>query len=155
MKVVTEENNKEIIYIQMNDLAFLNSTDEPIPASIYLKAFGQGTMLINDDNRFDYLEFISPKDVEYLKALDFIVNYNEYSDLSLEDIENEGIKTSNKINEIANKYNAMNTNDKIKNSKLLSEYEKLKFLLDNIGMLYMQKKNGEDFTLPKSYTKRR
>jgi hypothetical protein len=28
-------------------------------------------------------------------------------------------------------------------------------LLDNIGMLYMQKKNGEDFTLPKSYTKRR
>ena len=155
MKVVKKEGNKETVYIQINDIAFLNSTNEPIPASIFLKAFGQGATIINDDNRFDYLKFSKPKEVKYLKSLDFIVNYNEYNNLSLEDIENAEIKIANKMNEIADKYNAMDAKGRIKNSELLSEHQKLQFLLDSLEMLYMQKKNGENLPLPKPFTKRK
>ena len=49
----------------------------------------------------------------------------------------------------------MDAKGRIKNSELLSEHQKLQFLLDNLEMLYMQKKNGEDLVLPKSYTKRK
>ncbi|MDD2203578.1 MAG: hypothetical protein PHT75_04545 [Bacilli bacterium] len=154
MKITQRKRNKEIIYIQLNDLAFLNSTDENIPASIYLKAFGQGNRQINDDNRFKYLEFTEPEEVKYLKSLDFILNYNEFNNLSAEDIEKIEMKIVSKLNDIAKKYNSLDAEGRRKNAELVSQHEKLKYLLDNLEMIYLKKVNGDDILLPIVYKKK-
>ena len=76
MKIVTNE----AIYVQKNDLVFLNQTDIPIPASIFMKAFGKGATIINYNNRFDFVKFEDSKEIEFFKNMDFILDYDLVKD---------------------------------------------------------------------------
>ena len=53
MKIITNDS----AYVQKNDIAYLNSSDLPIPASIFMKVFGNGVTIINDSNRYDFVKF--------------------------------------------------------------------------------------------------
>lgn len=79
MKVISKGN----VYVQMQDMGYLNSSDVPIPASIFMKVFGKGVTIIDVHNRFDYVCFDEPHEIAYFKNLDFIIDYEEYKDLSL------------------------------------------------------------------------
>lgn len=66
MKIITND----AVYVQMNDIAYLNSLDLPIPASIYMKAFGMGGIaIINDMNRYDFIKFEEKSEIQYFKIL--------------------------------------------------------------------------------------
>jgi len=53
MKIITSE----AVYVQKNDIGFLNQTDLPIPASIFMKVFGNGVTIIDNSNRFEFVKF--------------------------------------------------------------------------------------------------
>ena len=53
VKIITEN----AVYVQKNDIAYLNQTDLPIPASIFMKVFGNGIVIIDDSNRFEFEKF--------------------------------------------------------------------------------------------------
>lgn len=158
MKVVKTENNQEKIYVQMQDMGHLNSTDMSIPASIYLKVFGNGVTIIDDSNRFGFVSFEDPKDIEFFKGLDFIIDYNDYKDLSLEAISKKGEEASNAINDIVTKYNAMSDAEKKKNANMVEAYNNLEYKIASIAELYHIRQTGldlEPFFDPKGNVKRK
>ena len=59
MKIITSE----AIYVQKNDIGFLNQTDLAIPASIFLKVFGNGITIIDNSNRFEFVKFEEEREI--------------------------------------------------------------------------------------------
>jgi len=158
MKVIKTENNQEKIYVQMQDMGHLNSTDMPIPASIYMKVFGNGVTIIDDSNRFSFVSFEDPKDIEFFKGLDFIIDYNEYKHLGLEEISKKGEEVSTAIHGIVTKYNAMSDDEKKKNANMIDAYNNLEYKIAAIAELYHIKQSGldlEPFFDPKGNAKRK
>ena len=48
MKIITDN----VAYVQKNDLAYLIRSEEHIPASIFMKVFGDSIVIIKDNNEF-------------------------------------------------------------------------------------------------------
>ena len=63
MKIITED----AAYVQMNDMMHLNQSDLPIPASVFMKVFGQGIVIIDNSNRFDFVKFEESEDIEFFR----------------------------------------------------------------------------------------
>ena len=108
MKIITNDS----AYVQKNDISYLNSSDLPIPASIFMKVFGNGVTIINDSNRYDFVKFDEESEIEYFKDLDWMIDYNQVKDLS----EDEMIKLAESIGEerdgIANSFNSMSEEER-------------------------------------------
>ena len=115
MKIITNE----FAYVQKNDIAFLNSTDQAIPLSIYSKVFGDGYTIIDDSNRYDFVKYEKEKDIEFFNNMEWILDYNEVKDLDEKEIFQLGSALSKKVNEIANYYNSIVSGNTKKNNKLL------------------------------------
>ena len=98
MKII--ENGK--IYVQKNDIALLNETDLAIPASIYVKVYGAGIVIIDNSNRFEFVEFTEKEEIEFFKSLDWIVDYNQVKNLSEEEIKELTSSTLKEKNKIVN-----------------------------------------------------
>ena len=63
MKIITSE----AVYVQKNDIGFLNQTDLSIPASIFLKVFGNGITIIDNSNRFEFVKFEEESEIDFFK----------------------------------------------------------------------------------------
>ena len=144
MKIVT--NNA--VYVQKNDIGFLNQTDLPIPASIYIKIFGNGIVIIDDSNRFEFVKFDEESEIEYFKNLDWIVDYNVLKDMSVEEIITIGQSVAEEKNNIAKTYNAMNDEERMKNMHMVSECEKLDFKMYSLRDVIWFKQGFINITLP-------
>lgn len=121
MKIITND----AAYVQMNDLMHLNQSDLPIPASVFMKVFGHGIVIIDNSNRFDFCKFEEADDIEFFKNIDWMVDYYDVKELSDDDI----IEVANGINEkrngIAKKYNAMNAKGRAANQRMRTDCELL------------------------------
>ena len=123
MKIITNDK----VYVQKGDLAFLTHTDLPIPASIFMKVFGDGIVIIDNGNRFEFVKFENVDEIEFFRKLDWIIEYNSVKDLSEDEIIELGKSIAEEKNNIAKKYNAMSLEERKKNSYLVDECEMLEF----------------------------
>ena len=57
MKIFRKEDGIEKVYVQMNDMIYVNNLVSSIPATIFIKVFGHGITIIDDSNRFDFVSF--------------------------------------------------------------------------------------------------
>ena len=135
MKIFNKEQDKEKVYVQMNDIMELTQSNIPIPASIVDKVFGREMLIVNDDNRDDFIEFDNKKEVEFFKSLDWIVDYKKYRDLSKEELEIIMEETLNQSNEIANKYNNLSFDEKEKNIGLVNKFNFLNLKLQGLKQI--------------------
>ena len=65
---------------------YLNQSDMPIPASIYTKVF-TGITIVDDSNRFDFVSFDKEHEVKFFRELEFVIDYDQYKDLTDEQME--------------------------------------------------------------------
>ena len=122
MKIITNDS----AYVQKNDISYLNLSDLPIPASIFMKVFGNGVTIINDSNRYDF-KFDEESEIEYFKDLDWMIDYNEVKDLS----EDEIIKLAESIGEeqdkIATTFNSMAEEERKNHADMVTKCDLLEF----------------------------
>lgn len=149
MKIVTD--NK--VYVQKNDIAYLNQTDLPIPASIFMKIFGHGVVIIDDSNRYEFVEFTQPEEIEFFKKLDWMIDYNEVKDLSEDELIELGKIMADKSNDIAKKYNAMPPDKRKQNQNLVVEHELLVFKMHSLKDIIYFKRGDLKIKLPKEVSK--
>ena len=147
MKLFHTENGKESVYVQMQDIMHLNSTDMPIPASIYTKVF-TGIVIVNDSNRFDFVRFDEEHEVKFFRELNFVIDYDQYKDLTDEQLEEEGQKLATRANEIAERWNAMTPEERQQNSNLLQEHENLGYMLNFLSEVYAVKHGKRSMPFP-------
>lgn len=140
MKIFNKENEKEKAYVQLNDIMELIQTNNPIPASIIDKVFGREMIIVDDENRDNFVEFDDPTEIEFLRSIEWIIDYKKYRDLTKDELElliKENIKDSN---EIATKYNTLSYEEKLKDLDLHQKYNALRLKDEDLKKLYSMKK---------------
>ena len=121
MKIIT----KDAVYVQKHDIAFLTHTDLEFPASIFNKVFGNGTVIINDSNRWEFIKFEKEEDIKFFKEQDWIIDYNDVKDLSDEQFAEMGCAVVEKKNDIAKIYNGMSEKERKENMDMVYRCERL------------------------------
>ena len=149
MKLFHKEKEKEVVYVQMQDLVYLmNETDIAIPASIVMQVFGGGTVIVTNENRFDFVRFDDAEEVKYFRDLDFILDYGEYKDLSDDQLEERYQKFAVRINEIVEKWNKMSVAKRKKSVALYAEYQNLNYIIKFLHEIYNIKHGTSIISFP-------
>lgn len=144
MKIITEN----AIYVQLNDIAYLNQTDLEIPVSIFMKVFGGNTVIIDDSNRYEFVKFNLSKEIEFFKGIDWILDYNEVKDLSEEEIIKLGQSIAKEKNSIAHKFNSMKPKKQKDNMNMVSQCELLDFKMYSLRDVLLFKQGHIKIDLP-------
>ncbi len=144
MKIITEN----AVYVQKNDITYLNHTDLPIPASIFMKIFGNGIVIINDSNRYEFEKFEDDSEIEFFKGLDWIVDYNSVKDLSDDEIIEIGQNIAQVKNQIAEQFNLMSEDERKENLGLVTQCELLDFKMYSLRDILWFKQGHLPMTLP-------
>ncbi len=147
MKLFHTENGKETVYVQMQDIMQLNQSDMPIPESIYTKVF-TGITIVNDSNRFDFVSFDEAHEVKFFRELEFVIDYDQYKELTDEQLGEKGQKLVMKANEIAEKWNSMSSDEREQNSNLFQEHENIEYMLNFLSEIYAIKHGKRSMPFP-------
>ena len=99
------------VYVQNEDLILILRSGELMPTSVLEKFYGNGPVIIVQDNMEDYVEFEETDQVEFFKRLDWIVDYDEVKNLSTEELEKLYDDTKDEMVKIRNKYSDFCQND--------------------------------------------
>lgn len=147
MKLFHTENGKETVYVQMQDIMQLNQSDMPIPESIYTKVF-TGITIVNDSNRSDFVSFDEAHEVKFFRELEFVIDYDQYKELTDEQLGEKGQKLVMKANEIAEKWNSMSSDEREQNSNLFQEHENIEYMLNFLSEIYAIKHGKRSMPFP-------
>ncbi|MBD9106308.1 hypothetical protein EGP99_00675 [bacterium] len=99
------------VYVQNEDLILILRSGELMPTSVLEKFYGNGPVIIVQDNMEDYVEFEETDQVEFFKRLNWIVDYDEVKNLSTEELEKLYDDTKDEMVKIRNKYSDLSQND--------------------------------------------
>lgn len=137
------------IYVQKNDMAYLNSSGLSIPASIFLKVFGHGINIIDNSNRYEFIEFTDPKEIEFFQGQDWIVDYDAVKDLTEEEILQLGQAVAAEKKRRADEFNAKLKKYRQENyESVIAGLDLLDFKMYSLRDIIMFKKGELDFPLP-------
>ncbi len=147
MKIII--NNKA--FVQRKDVIYLNQSDLNVPKSIFIKAFENNIDNIFDDSiRYEFIEFNDPKEIEFFKSLDWLIDYNEIKDLDEEDIITLGENAILERNAIIQKYNSMSDEKKKKNKQLLVKTDLLVYKIYSLRNALGTKQGYIKINLPEN-----
>ena len=118
MKIITDN----AIYVQKNDMVYLNQLDLAIPTSIFMKVFGSGVVIIDDSNRYEFVKFDAPEEIEFIKGIDWMIDFNKVKDLSEEEMITLGRSIAEERNRVAHKLNSMTQEEIKENMNMVSQY---------------------------------
>lgn len=144
MKIIT--NNS--VYVQKNDFVYLNESDLSISASIFMKVFGKGVTIINDGNRYDFIKFDEESEIEYFKAIDWIIDYNEVKDLSEDEIIKLAEETKEEQRKIATTFNSMDEDEKDNHTDMIIKCNLLEFKFYSLRDILWFKQGHISMKLP-------
>lgn len=147
MKILNKENNIEKIYVQLEDMMRLFSSDVAIPASIFDKVFSE-PIVVDDRNRYDFIEFSDKNEVDFLNSIEWIIDCKKYLKANINKLHSEYMHVVKEINSISTVYNRMSNNEKRENEYLVSEYDNLNHKLDAIGSIIQFRNGNIDMSFP-------
>ena len=138
------------MYVQKNDMAYLNSSGLNIPASIFMKVFGRGITIIDNSNRYEFIEFSKPEDIEFFKGIDWIVDYDEVKGLTEEQLIELGQSVSDEKKQKIDQYNKM-PEEKKKEAyeRTIMDLELMDYKMHTISDIIMLKRGHLSFRFPK------
>ena len=145
MKLITEN----AVYVQRYDLGQLfitNSSD-----SMFKQIFGNSVLIIDDSSKYQFEKFEKADEMEYFKSLDWIINYDDFKDLSDEEIITIGKSIEATRNQIAQNFNAMQKEERKNNSSMITKCQLLDFKMDSLSDILWFKKGHIQMTLPEEY----
>ena len=149
MKIITND----AAYVQKNDIAYLNQTDLDIPASIYLKACETGTFIVDDSNRYEFIRFNKPDEIQFFKNQDWILNYNQVKDMTEDELIEYGEKIITQYNELAETFNALSEQERIQNTELDMRCDLLGFQIFSLHDFIFYRKGLLEMQLPSELPK--
>lgn len=137
MKII----NNNAVYVQKDDIEYLNSLGLSLPSSVVNKIIEYDIMQIDDRTKYEFVKFGEQSDIEFFKNLDWIIDYSEIKNLS----ESETMALYRKVieqkNAIAREYNQMSESDRINNMDYIRKYKLLDYKL--YSLLYIIKLKKE------------
>lgn len=149
MKIITDD----AVYVQKNDITYLNQylslSNLPIPSSIFEKVFGRNIVIIDNSNRYEFIKFDKPEEIEFFQGIDWMIDYNKVKDLSEEEIIALAKSIAEENNEIARRFNSMTPEERKKNINMAFQYELLDFKICSLRDILWFKQGHIKMDLPK------
>lgn len=115
-----------------------------------MKVFDRDVIIINNRNRYDFVEFDAPEEIEFFKGIDWMIDYNEVKDLSEEGIITLGQSIVKEKNRIAQKFNSMEINERKRNMGMVTQCELLDFKMYSLRDFLWLKQGHIKMKLPAS-----
>lgn len=143
MKIITDNS----VYVQRKDLKFLNTNIcIEMPETIICKMFEDSFKSIKSDE--DFIKFEDDFDMEFLKDIDWIINYNDVKSLTEEELIELGEKVTEQKNELSNKFYSMDINGRLKNFDIVARCDLLKYKMQSLADVIFYKRGKLDIKLP-------
>ena len=148
MKII----RKNKIYVQLNDINFIMKIFSYIslecPKKLLEECFKK-VFVVNEINKYDFIEFDDEEIINYFKKLSFIVDYDKYKGLNFKEMHKCMENIGNELENISDKYNEYSEVEKIFKYKKISVLLKMKYhKLNSIRDIYRFKNNELVFNLP-------
>lgn len=144
MKIITDN----AVYVQKNDIVYLNSADFAMPISVFMKVFGKGITIIDDSNRYDFVKFEDESDREFFKGLDWIIDYNEVKNLSEEQIVGLLDNIGDAQQRVVITFNSMSEEERRAHSDMVTQCELLEFKFYSLRDILWFKQGHISMKLP-------
>lgn len=129
MKLFHTENGKEVVYVQMQDIMYLvNDTDISVPDVITEKVITD-VRVVDASNRFDFVKFEDEYVVKFFKELEFVIDYEEYANLSGKQLGNEIKLIANSRHKLTQKWADMTEVEREENSEIFDTYCNIRYML--------------------------
>lgn len=144
MKIITDN----VAYVQKNDLAYLTRSGGVVPASIFTKFLNDEIVIVIDSNRYEFVEFNDPEEIEFFKSVDWMVDYASVKDLSDEEITSLAGNILAERNAIAEQFNSMSPEEKKKNVSMYFRSELLDFKMLSLRDFVWFRQGNLTFDLP-------
>lgn len=140
------KNNK--IYVQLYDLNYIIYNGAGItPKSVFDKALKQAVNM-NDDNKYDYIEFDDNHEINYFEGLSFIINKDEIDNMSIDELFDFYNYSKEALDHIGNLFKSVHrAMDLI---TLKSEYNKERHRFDTLKYLYNKRTKEKEMIKEKS-----
>ena len=119
-----------------------------IPASIFLKVFGNGITIINDRNRYNFVCFTEAEDIEYFKQLDWMIDYGKVKNMSEEELENLLSIMLDKMDFLDKAEQSIPVNQSQKRHELLQAFSLLVFKFCSLRDILWYKQGHISLNLP-------
>ena len=149
MKIFNTENGVDKVYVQLNDIRMLNGLDIPMPASIYVKAYGySGITVVDDSNRMKFIEYTTPQEIEFFKNQEWIVDYKKAIKLSYNDLSLAIQDVHDEIKEIERKYKSLSKLKQKNSGDLLYQITLLQHKIKDYRLSHQYKTNKVDIDIP-------
>ena len=145
MKIINNENGQEVVYVQKYDMMFIMHNCDSLPAAL-MEDFFSDIVIINGDNRFEFVRFTDPSEVEFFKKQDWIIDYADYKDLTEEEIMEKGMGVIDEINAVAQEFN--DSSSEKQRATLYDRHELLNAKLDSVKVFLWYKQGHIHFQLP-------
>lgn len=144
MKVMGENS----IYVQKKDIIEMSGMVDTIPASIFMKMYGEGVVIIQGEQVYEFIEFDDQAEIDFFNKLDWILNYNDVKNLTDEELAAFGQKIVVKRISLIDKYNKMSKEEKL-NSDIPYQCETLEHKASDVVQLLQFRKGVLKINFPK------
>lgn len=125
MKIFNIENDKKVVYVQMNDLAVIMNSVEVVPAVVVTSVFAKGTVIIDDSNRNEFVRFDDETAVSFFEEADWIVDFKKYYKLSEKELIDAAQEIQNEMDSIASEFNSYKPEERKEHMDLRDRHELL------------------------------
>lgn len=109
MKIITNEK----VYVQRNDISTLLHFSNTLPNEVVNEVFSD-VFICTLNNRHEFMEFSNPNTIEYFKKLDYILDYDEVKDLSVEDLNKLYLSVDKEISNLLIEFENLSTEEQEK-----------------------------------------
>ena len=125
MKIVTDEE----ILVQKNDLIYLMHSGKQIPQSIIETFFGESCVVIDKNNKNDFVRFTLPSEISFLNSIEWILDYSSLKSLTAEELQRLEDVLAKRYTSIKEKYLAMSTEERKSKSFFISQIQSTEYQL--------------------------
>lgn len=146
MKIFNIENGKEKVYVQVSDFVTLTKVDRPIPAGIYKKAMDYKFQ--SNDDKYNFIEYDDPKEVEFFKTFDYIVDYKEVKNKSIKELQVLAKIANDEANEIVDLWNELTEEEKSLNKGFTNKYTLLHHKIQDYAFVLWNKQRHIKLNMP-------
>lgn len=122
---------KKTMYVQKQDLEFLNFHLHTLPHSIQNKIFNNGNIDLDDYGKYDFLEFKDEEDINYFQGLDWLIDYNEVRHLSFDELKQIGENYVSQLDEVSKHLYSISSKDETYKDTL-KKYTILNFQINTL-----------------------
>lgn len=149
MKIFHVKDNTETVFVQKQDIDFLLNNSSISTEPIVKEMLVAKTRGIDDSDVSTFIEFDDELIVEFLKHIDFIIDYMQYKDLSDVELKSQIIKLQQQAKDICDKCNSMSPEEFAKQkTQLYKKHEDIIYMSEAVDDIYSLRYNYMNIVLP-------